>query len=44
MNGLMGSPNHGTYFYVVGLSKKVKEYYQTCSRRMGHPLNSRTIH
>jgi len=44
MNGLLGTPNHGTYFYVVGLPKKVKDYYQVCSRVVGHPLSSRTTH
>ncbi len=44
MNGLLGAPNHGTYFYVVGLPKKVKDYYQVCTRVMGHPFSSRTTH
>lgn len=44
MNGLTGIWNRGTYFYVVGLPKKIRDYYQACSEEMGHPFSSRTTH
>jgi anti-anti-sigma factor len=44
MSGLVGLSNRGTYFYLVGLSKKIKDYYFASSRDMGHPLFSETTH
>ncbi len=44
MSGLVGLSNRGTYFYLVGLSKQVKDYYVATSRGMGHPLFSETTH
>ncbi len=44
MSGLVGLSNRGTYFYLVGLSKQVKDYYVASSRDMAHPLFSETTH
>ena len=44
MNSLMGISQYGTYFYLIGLPCKIKEYYQALSEDFGHPYFSNTTH
>lgn len=44
MNGLAGFWSGQTSCYVVGVAKKISDYYQACSEEMGHPFSSRTTH
>ncbi len=44
MNGVMGTTQQGTYFYLIGLPNKVKEYYRSRSAEMGHSYFSMNTH
>ena len=44
MNGLIGSPNQGTYFYLIGLPNNVKEYYKARSKMLGSTYFSEHTH
>ena len=44
MNGFMGTTNQGTYFYLIGLPNKVKEYYRSRSDGLGHSYLSMSTH
>lgn len=44
MNGLAGTWSGQTSCYVVGVAKKISDYYRACSEEMGHPFSSKTTH